>query len=120
LRLCSQMLEPPHCLQVLLRRLCSQMLAPPHCLHSLKIRLPPTPSSCCCSCASLPSLDEGRFLFSTASSLPQAMRRLEHLRAQPHKRLGALFVVYGFCSLSTDSKNPSFRTFRLLELTTLI
>ena len=39
LRLCSQMLEPPHRLHWLLKRLCSQMFAPPHCLHLLFWRL---------------------------------------------------------------------------------
>jgi hypothetical protein len=40
MRLCSQqMLEPPHCLHLLLLRLCSQMLDPPHGVHSLLMRL---------------------------------------------------------------------------------
>jgi hypothetical protein len=38
-RLCSQMLDPPHCLHTLLMRLCSQMLAPQRCLHPLLRRL---------------------------------------------------------------------------------
>jgi hypothetical protein len=39
MRLCSQILAPPHDLQLLLLRVCSQMLAPPQGLQRLLLRL---------------------------------------------------------------------------------
>jgi hypothetical protein len=87
MRLCLQMPSPLHCLHILKIRRCSHVLDPSHCRHWLFWRLcghfarffftaspidllPPTPSSCCCSWASLASSDKGCFLISTASSFP--------------------------------------------------
>ena len=98
-RRCCQMPSPLHCLQSLKIRRCSHVLdpGPSHCqlwlfwrlcghfarffLTVSSLALLPLTPSCCCFWALLPSSDKGRFLFSTASSLPLTLLVLYSLRS---------------------------------------